>query len=207
MSLKTFVKIGNVTNLSDARYCAGMMVDILGFNLEEGTAGFIAPDTFREITDWVAGVEFAGEFKNAQTAEIKLAAEKYALHYIEVQNFDQLEELSALEIPLIYKLIISSETTIKQLESRFDYLSELVEFVILDCLQPSLFEDVHKMLSGKKHHIKFIRSYGISKATVPSIANDEFFYGIELEGSPEDRPGFKDYGEVMDILEVLEEEV
>ena len=29
MPLKTFVKVGNITNLSDARYCAGMGVDML----------------------------------------------------------------------------------------------------------------------------------------------------------------------------------
>lgn len=207
MSLKTFVKIGKITNLSDARYCAGMMVDILGFNLEEGTEGFVSPETFKEITDWVAGVKFAGEFKNAHAAEIKLASEKYNLDYIEVQDQELLDELSTLDIPLIYKLVISSEGDVRKIASALNYASEYTDMVIVDCLKPSMFEELHKILSEQHPKVKLIRSYGISKATVPAIANDEYFYGIELEGSPEDRPGFKDYGDVMDILEVLEEDV
>lgn len=35
MALKTFVKISGVNNLSDARYCAGMGVNQLGFNIED----------------------------------------------------------------------------------------------------------------------------------------------------------------------------
>lgn len=206
MSLKTFVKIGKITNLSDARYCAGMMVDILGFNLEEGTEGFVTPETFKEITDWVAGVDFAGEFKNAQASEIKLALTNYPINYVEVENQELLEELKDIGIPLIYKLVISSEKEIDKLGSKLNYATEFVEYVILDCLNPSLFEDIHKILSEVNPDVKLLRSYGISEATASSIANDDYFYGIELEGSPEDRPGFKDYGDVMDILEVLEED-
>ncbi len=35
MALKTIVKVGNITNLSDARYCAVMGVDMLGFCLNK----------------------------------------------------------------------------------------------------------------------------------------------------------------------------
>ena len=41
MSLQTFVKVGEITNLSDARYCAGMGVDLLGFNVVENTPGYV----------------------------------------------------------------------------------------------------------------------------------------------------------------------
>ncbi len=34
MSLNTFVYIRDVDNLSDARYCAGMGVDMIGFRLD-----------------------------------------------------------------------------------------------------------------------------------------------------------------------------
>ncbi|MFT7424854.1 MAG: phosphoribosylanthranilate isomerase, partial [Algoriphagus sp.] len=36
MALRTFVKINGITNLTDARYCSGMYVDLLGFTFEEG---------------------------------------------------------------------------------------------------------------------------------------------------------------------------
>ncbi len=63
MSLRTFVKIGSVNNLSDARYCAGMAVDLIGFNIDPETEGSVTPSFFREITEWIAGVGFVGEFE------------------------------------------------------------------------------------------------------------------------------------------------
>ena len=35
MSLKCFVKVGSVNNLSDARYFSAMNVDLIGFKLDE----------------------------------------------------------------------------------------------------------------------------------------------------------------------------
>lgn len=205
MSLKTFVKIGNINNLSDARYCAGMMVDILGFNLEEGTEGYVSSETFKEISEWIAGVKFAGEFKNALPTEIKLAAIGYNLDFIEVQNIDHLEELQQMDQELILKVVVSEHNDLDKLPSQLVYASEFVAFVIIHCQQSSLFDSLQIVLSKSGGTVRIIRSYGLSEANAPAIAKDPVFYGIELEGSPEERPGFKDYGEVMDILELLEE--
>ena len=53
MSLKTLVKVGGVTNLSDARYCAGMGVAILGFCPEPSRPDYVDLDKFKEITNWI----------------------------------------------------------------------------------------------------------------------------------------------------------
>ena len=54
--LITKVKVGQVTNLSEARYCAGMGVDFLSFPIVS-----IDPKTYQEITGWVAGPKFGIE--------------------------------------------------------------------------------------------------------------------------------------------------
>ena len=48
MALKTFVKISGVNNLSDARYCAGMGVNQLGFNIEDKHPNYTDPQSFKE---------------------------------------------------------------------------------------------------------------------------------------------------------------
>lgn len=206
MSLKTFVKIGKITNLSDARYCAGMMVDILGFNLDEGTPGFVDKQSFEEITNWVAGVKLAGEFRHAQAVEIKNVVANYAIDFIEVDDIDLLEELQECEQSLIYKCVISSTDQVENLQAHILHAEGLVEFISIECLNPSLYEDIRASLSKIDPIPRIIRSFGLSEANAPSIANDPIYHGIELEGSMEERPGFKDYGTVMDILEVLEED-
>ena len=48
MPLKTIVKVGSITNLSDARYCAGMGVEMLGFNVVAGHESFIDAKKYQE---------------------------------------------------------------------------------------------------------------------------------------------------------------
>lgn len=205
MSLKTFVKIGKIDNLSDARYCAGMMADILGFNLEEGTEGYISPEKFKEITDWVAGVKFCGEFARAQAAEIKLATSTYTLDFIEVQDIELLEELSELKISLILKIVLNGPADLSKLDS-LAYASEFVSYIVIQAPDASLSESIHQALTSQKPTTPILCAYGLTKSSVVQTAQEDLFFGIELEGSPEDRPGFKDYGAVMDILEELEED-
>ena len=206
MSLKTFVKIGKIENLSDARYCAGMMVDILGFNLEEGTEGYLSPERFKEITDWVAGVSFCGEFAHAQVAEIKLAATQYPVEYIETQNIDQLEELAELSQELIFKLVLTDAKDLSKLESSINYASEFAKFISIHLTDDSLKSEAEAILSQMDSSPKLLRGYELTHENAFEVVDDPIYFGIELEGSPEDRPGFKDYGNVMDILEVLEED-
>lgn len=206
MSLKTFVKIGKIDNLSDARYCAGMMVDILGFNLEEGTEGYVSPENYKEISEWVAGVEFCGEFANAEIAEIKLATTQYELNYLEVQKIDHLEELADMGTKLIYKLVINSTEELEQIANKLDLVADLVEHVIISSTDSELFDQIESQLSNLKSEVSLIRGYDINTISAPQVPVNNVFSGIELEGSPEDRPGYKDYGIVMDILEELEED-
>ncbi|HCX24111.1 MAG: phosphoribosylanthranilate isomerase [Flammeovirgaceae bacterium] len=206
MSLKTFVKIGKIDNLSDARYCAGMMVDILGFNLEEGTEGYVSPENFSEISEWVAGVTFCGEFANAQAAEIKLATTQYKIDYLEVQNVDLLEELSELDNKLILKVVISSEKDLEQLTNKLELASGFVEHVIITSVHSELSDAIVAKLTSIETDLSILRGFDINEVSANEAAESELFRGIEVEGSPEDRPGFKDYGIVMDILEELEED-
>lgn len=62
MALKVPVKLSRVSSLTDARYGAGMMVDLIGFP--------ITPDTnleqvasYKEIAQWLTGVSFIAEIR------------------------------------------------------------------------------------------------------------------------------------------------
>ncbi|MFT6882384.1 MAG: phosphoribosylanthranilate isomerase [Marinoscillum sp.] len=202
MALKTFVKISNVDNLSDARYCAGMMVDVIGFNLNEKTEGYISAETFGEITDWVAGVKFCGEFGDADVASIKLASANYKLNFIETSQLDLLEELSELGIPLIYRAIIDANRDLNTIEKNIDYAKEITSYVIVD-----FGNQITSALSFNENNLadaNMIISLKADSNNLDAMITEGTYSGIELMGTPEDRPGFKDYDYVMDTLEALE---
>jgi len=207
MGLKTFVKVSRVDSLSDARYCAGMMVDVLGFNLQEGTDGFVDAEKFNEITNWVAGVKFCGEFKDAQVAEIKIASANHSLDFIETQVVDQLEELSELDINLILKIVIDQKENVDSLHATINYAKDLVSHIVISSQKPELYQllnDALTSIDSEETHI--ICSYNITPETIQATVDTALFKGIELEGTSEERPGLKDYDNVMDVLEVLDED-
>lgn len=204
MSLKTFVKVSRVSNLSDARYCAGMMVDMMGFNLDEEDPDFVDVREFQEITEWIAGVKLVGEFESSDINTIKLKSQDYQVDYLEVSHPDILEEIKELNIPLIFKINIKNEDHLTKFPELISYISDFVEYIIIDCNEQALFSQLEEIITKEKTSISLIKAFDISEKSVKSLSRS--WSGIQLVGTREDQPGFKDYGMVMDILEVLEED-
>ncbi len=201
MALKTFVKVSNVTNLSDARYCAGMMVDVLGFDVDPTSERRVSPEDFKEITEWVAGVKFAGEFETSSKDTICDALNAYPIDYIQITNLSAVETINLLGKPIVFKLTVDSKTELDQLKSKLSYLDELVEMVIIRSSNESLFEDLDAQIGYYNGNLKLLKGFG--------LANNEAlgkYPGLELEAEEEERPGNKDYGMVMDVLEAIEED-
>ncbi len=203
MALKKFVKISKISNLSDARYCAGMMADILGFNLKKGTEGYVSPETFEEITNWVAGVSFAGEFSDMNVEDIKISATEYALDFIETSKPDDLEELSTIGTPLILNVQVSPDN-VDDFGSALEKIADLAEYIVITSEEKSLIHQIDSSVGDLAAKTKLIRAFGNTPESVSSLS--DCWHGIQLSGTSEERPGFSDYGEVMDILETLEED-
>ena len=201
MALKTFVKISNISSLSDARYCAGMMVDLLGFNIDPSSENKVTATDYSEIIEWVSGVSFVGEFDNADKDNICQALNEYSIDYIQIDDISAVEKINLLGKPLIFKLAIDSEEELKNLKSKLSYLDELVKMVVIRSSNPDLFEDIDSQIGYYNANLRLLKGYGLT-------GNDHLakFPGLEMEATREEKPGFKDYGEIMDVLESIEED-
>ncbi len=82
MALKTLVYLRDINNLSDARYAAGMGVELTGFRLDPQDESSLTPEMFREITGWIAGVKTVGEFGQASPGEAMLLTGDLDLDYL-----------------------------------------------------------------------------------------------------------------------------
>ena len=119
MSLKTKVKAGNITNLSDARYCAGMGVDWLSF-----PADVVDPTTYKEITSWVTGPQFVLEVTEATPLH---SIDQYPMVTLEIAS-NQLNLINRLPtLEFIVTLTLSAWDNQKSELIRFkDKISYLV---------------------------------------------------------------------------------
>lgn len=202
MALKTKVKISQITNLSDARYSAGMGVRYLGFNFMANHENYTPPATFMEIKSWISGPEFVGEFEDAEISYIHEYPNLEEVDLIEVTRPDTLKELSLLEKPIILKLDISKFSSPSELEGILNSAKNLVELFLIEKSSGGNF-DLETILSlGSCYPI--LLGFGMNKKNIHQIIQDSLLEGIALQGDKEEKVGFKDYEVLADILEEIE---
>jgi phosphoribosylanthranilate isomerase len=180
MPLKTVVKVGNISNLSDARYCSGMGVDMLGFQVVEGRENYMPPGLFQEIRGWVTGPKIVAEIYGVTSAAIQSIIDNYAPDYF---------ELSASEF-----ILLQSHLKLPCIVSGIGPLNSVAEFRLLQKSEIANYKGNEKVLIATNSSEDVLDLIQISNVS-----------GIALNGSPELRPGFKDYNDLAEILEKLDE--
>ena len=207
MSLKLSVKVSNITNLSNARYCAGMGVEYLGFDLNESSPNFISPSQFKDIVGWVSGVKHIGEFDvNATAMDIKLAIQDYELNGLQIENVDLLEELESLSLPIIVKISLNHTEDVDHLSKAIEAIAPFTEQILVASDNSKLYAQIDNKISDLRNKAQWIKAFDICLDNVGDLLSKNTYTTIELQGIDEERPGFNDYGDLMDILEALEED-
>lgn len=195
MELKTRVKVNRITNLHDARYCAGMGVEMIGFPIEDADEQEKGP--INEIIGWLAGVNFIAEVESE--------------HYLEEFNVQQIQVNSHTlldfyarnsQLPIIYKIRFNGDSIEEELEelksSVFFFLVELADSISID----SVWEELKLLCSA---YPVFIGSQ-VTKENVLKIVEEIQPEGVAIDPGKELKVGLNDFDELADILELLEVE-
>jgi phosphoribosylanthranilate isomerase len=195
--LKTQVKVSSIAYLSDARYCAGMGVDWLGFPLQE-----IALDRFTEIRNWLAGVQIVGEFTKASAAQIKEMVATYQPDVIEIDSSVSLVAIQEIAIPKILRVNIDSDN----LPAIFAVSAPYVTHFLLVGDSPDSLSGMEASVEIWAAQYSIILGLEIPDDELEEWVEQSSIQGIGLLAGQEDRPGFRDFTDLMTILEKLETE-
>ena len=203
MALQTFVKINHVTNLTDARYCSGMMVNLLGFSLDPNSPNYVSPEAYKEITGWVSGVEFVAEFSSNSNLEILEILKSYPeVKWVEYDQFDELKKLKNQGFSLIYRVFLHE---IKHLEEDIYDASNQSDILIHIQTKGNELSDSDKLSIlnlSKKYRV--ILASGFTEENVLALLEELNLHGISLNGGKEIKAGLRDFDQMADILEKLE---
>ncbi|GMQ28466.1 phosphoribosylanthranilate isomerase [Algoriphagus confluentis] len=201
MALKTFVKINHINNLTDARYCAGMTVNLLGFCLNSEDPNFVSPEEFQEITGWLSGVEFVGETAGIPEEEIRILLDKYpGLSWVEHDRLDTLLSLNDLGLPLIYQCDLDEINHLDlELEEKLGQRSLYLHLTNIE----SAFQK-QKEIQVLSDKFPVILADGFHPNDVLEVIGTLPVYGISLKGGTEIKAGLRDFDQMADILEALE---
>jgi phosphoribosylanthranilate isomerase len=181
MPKTTLVK--RITSLSEARYCSGMMVDYISFDLNPESVDYVPKNEFEEIKNWLSGVKILGSFETLDIFKIIEALNNYSLDgFIFSEN--QKAMLDEIEVSDKF-LEVSNETDLD------DNLN--LNYVIC---------------SGNSQDVEnWARIYNVLHGYDFSNVEVELSYlqGYAFKGSRELRPGINNYDGLMEALEKLED--
>ena len=195
--LKTQVKVSSIANLSDARYCAGMGVDWLGFPLQE-----ISLERFTEIRNWLAGVQIVGEFTKASADQIKEMVAIYQPDVIEIDSSVSLVAIQEIATPKILRVNIDSDN----LPAIFTASAPYVTHFLLVGDSPDSLTGMEASVEIWAAQYSIILGLEIPDDDLEEWVEQSSIQGIGLVAGQEDRPGFRDFTDLITILEKLETE-
>ncbi|MCH7403233.1 phosphoribosylanthranilate isomerase [Belliella kenyensis] len=205
MALKTFVKISNINNLSDARYCAGMYVDLMGFNLENNHKDFVAPEKYKEITDWISGVAFVAEFETSHPDSILELVKSYPnLTSIEVKEEFHIKMLVNSGYGIIWKVDVKTLDDFDDLIAKAESYKNFDVVLHLSSDTLELDDAIISKIKSLASSCNVLLGFGIETKNITNIIDETNIKGICLKGGDEIKPGIRDFDELADILESLE---
>ena len=192
MALKTLVKVGNISNLSDARYCAGMGVDMLGYTAVPGRDRYIPSLLHQEIRGWISGPSTVVELYGlARAADLAGILEEYQPDYLE-GDVALLPLLTGYPpVPLI--ITIETDADLKKIAGWKDR----IRYLQIKESQRQIIQE-----AGNDYDVLLLLQSG---EQIQTILDTLPIRGIALIGSAEIRPGYKEYDDLALVLEQLEE--
>ena len=210
MALRTLVKISGVNNLSDARYCAGMGVEMLGFCFEEGRSSFVSPEKYQEIIAWISGVSFVGEFEEYSLEQMNEVLEAYPVHILQIAREDVLQEIqrrsreaAITSLQVIVRIDFASHSP--EYWQRFmEKYADTVRYFLLEGAETSLSDTQIEAIKLLSAQFPILLGFGINSQNVDTLLSESALRGIALQGGEEIRPGYKDFDALAEVLEAIE---
>ncbi|AKQ45582.1 hypothetical protein TH63_07855 [Rufibacter radiotolerans] len=206
MALNTIVLVNQITNLSDARYCAGMGVEMLGFSLQAGQPQHISPAAFKEISGWVSGVKLVGEVTDLPVNELEELLLDYKVDLLQLNSLYYIEELDDLPLPIILRVMIDKDSVEENIISTLDLYHQHVEYFLIDSEDFSFIDETNlRFLRDISKQYPILLGFGLTKENTKEALDRIQPAGIALKGGEEIRPGYKNFDELEEIFEQLED--
>ncbi len=178
MTYPFLLKFSSITNLSDARYAAGMWADFIGFNFDPSSDNYIEPSKAASISGWISGPAIVGEFGQQPLSWI--------------QDFAKQLKLQVVQIPADYADMGIFDTGLRTIVEAHT-TSESAALEKADLLLCHSLE-VYDFLS--KHYQQPIIFQSTSLNEDASMLS-----GLAIKGESETTPGTRNQGDWTEYLE------
>jgi phosphoribosylanthranilate isomerase len=200
------IKASRVTNLTDARYFAARGASYIGFNLEEGTEGYLDPIYMKAIKEWLEGPGIVGEFGTASPAVAAEAASFLGLDAVQINAGSHLGELGDLAgTETILRL--DGQSGIHVISSISESAAPFVSHFLLDFSGTENWTEI--LENNAAEWLDLFKKYSVFvhadfRPEHPGWLASAFgVAGISVTGGEEEKVGVKSFEELDAILDML----
>ncbi len=199
MNNSTGIKLGGVTNLTDARYAAAQGINYIGFCFDANDPGFIPPIKAREIMDWITGSHMVAEFKEHSLSDIINICELIHPDVVEVNNSIPAQDLLSVGLPVIKKINMEglSETA---LAAQIESFAEVADAFHLFGTKENISDAFLSKIIAEN---KIIWGFAFDITPLEKVLSDFKPYAVQLIGSDEEMPGYKDFEELDRLVDLI----
>mgnify|MGYP005841823309 CR=1 FL=1 len=205
MLLKTLVKVSAVNNLSDARYCAGMGVPLIGLPLDTNYPVHITPVQFKAITQWIQGISLVGELQHPDLATIQATLNNFQLAYLQVDHPIDPTLLASLDIPVLIRILWQGHENFEEQKKLLALYSPFATYFLIETIatNPATISKLQKQLEQLAVFFPIIQGFNITTTHISYLVDKTRIQGIGLQGGTEIKPGYKDFDDLATILALL----
>lgn len=209
----TKIKICGITNLEDARFVAGALVDYLGFIFYKKSPRYIEPAEAGAIINWIEGPEKVGVFVNQPLDDVNKIAKETGLDYVQLHGEESPEYCELVDKPIIKVIHIEEETVGYLLKHQIEQYADVADFLLFDTKIYGLWGGTGKsfdwnILNEMDLDIPFFLSGGLNEGNIRQAVETVEPYAIDISSSLEEKPGLKDFRKIesfMDEFQSLQE--
>ena len=198
---RTRVKICGITRLEDARYCAAMGADYLGFVQHPESPRYVAPATAKEIIEWSVGPEPVGVFVNREADEVIATCEAGGFTHAQLHGHETPETCEAVRaagLNVIKAFGVVSDAASEQVRALVEPYLGVVDYLLLDTHDTSLWGGTGESFNWRLARdlatdVPLFLAGGISADNVAEAIDTMRPFAVDLSSSVEEAPGVKDF--------------
>ncbi len=207
----TRIKVDGITTLEDARFCAAVGVDYLGFEQDVTSARYVMPAQAREIVDWVVGPEPVGLFPaGAAMREVldACAAAGFRMAQLPDAAPEVCAAIEAAGIPVIRSFSVYHDASAEQLLALVDPYAGAARFARLDTHGTSLWGGTGESIGWRAVRelagaCDLFLAGAIDSANVADASRMQPF-ALDVCASVEESPGLLDFDKLGELVRTLE---
>jgi phosphoribosylanthranilate isomerase len=202
------LKICGITELEDARYCAGAGADYLGFIQHEDSPRYIAPDEAAKIIDWVHGPAPVGVFVNDSAEAVNRTADNASFALVQLHGNEPPEVCAAIEAPVVKAVRVLHDASATQLRTFMEPYVEHVDFFLLDTHSTSLWGGTGESFNWRlarelSADFPLFLAGGIDSGNVEEAVRTMRPYAVDLSSGLETEPGKKSFEKMERFFETF----